>query len=596
MSPMYRFFNWFLIVGSIQLMSACAVAPAANNLLVEIRDADLTSVNRRPSVVEVEPGRPAVLYINKAGRVAVKLGYETKLVDATARVKDGASYAQLYKHGSSGLQALWWSHSDGKNIYMTTSNDRGKNFTPVVSPNADHGVLVPFTLLPGSTPGVLGVVYTDERSPGYQVYTNRSTDGGLTWAETDRRLDTPPTGARSSSAQEPVALKASNGDWVVVWADTSQQEGKAVYRLMSAVSKDDGISWTEPKVVFVADRFVSTLVGSVQNNTIVVAADVLGRGIVANISQDAGAQWTTAGVAPGTDKAENSGLRIVQKNDLANFVWMKNEGSAKTQIMHARVDTKTATWLGDGAKRLDVKVHDNTKSMSPEIVAVEGGMLVSIWTDYREIVPNLYQSISHDDGKTWQPGTPIMNLANEWPAGWSNVMPWTNGIAIAQAERDAFKFGTERFVVKHLSAEALNASSRQTGDRALELAGESKIDRLRQRVEELWRARIDSNPDKAYSVFDPVYRALNTKEAYRDSVGPITYLEFSIGDVSIKGNEAKVSVTTKYEVKPTILPNLPAPFKLAPTDVTAETKWVWIVNDWYQVYSSLVLKEQPLDY
>lgn len=593
---MYRFFNGLLIVGTIQLLSACAVTPATKNALVEVRDADLTSSNRRPSVVEVEPGKPAVLYVNKAGRVAVKLGDETKLIDVTARVKEGASYAQLNKYGTSGLQALWWSHSDGKNIYMTTSTDGGKSFTPVDSPNSDHGVLVPFTLLPGSTPSVFGVVYTDERLPGYQVYANRSTDGGRTWSEADKRLDTPPTGGRSSSAQDPVALKTANGSWVVVWADTSQEDGKAAYRLMSTVSKDDGISWAEPKVVFVTDRFISTLVGSVENNTLVVAADVLGRGIVAIISQDAGAQWTSAGVAPGADKVENSGLRMAQKNGVVNFVWMKGAEGAKTQVMRARVDAKTATWLDGGAKRMDVKVHDTTKSMSPEVVAVDGGTLVSVWTDYREIVPNLYHSVSTDEGKTWQPNTPILNLAKEWPAGWSHVMPWTNGIAIAQAERDAFKFGTERFVVKQITVEALKAGSTRTSDLALEIAGESKGDRLRQRVEDLWRARIESNADKAYDVFDPVYRALNTKEAYKDSVGPLSYLEFSIGDISIKGNEAKVNVTTKYEVKPIQLPNLSAPFKLAPTDVTADTKWVWIVNDWFQVYSSIVLKEQPLDY
>nr|WP_295772474.1 sialidase family protein [Rhodoferax sp.] len=590
----YRIFNWLLLVCLIQALSACSVVSPPKNVLAEISDADLTQSSLRPSVIEVGQGNPAVLYVNKAGRVAIKIGEETKIIDSTARVKVGASYTKLYKHGD-GLQALWWSHSDGKNIYMTTSDDRGKSFTPVQTATSDNGVLLPFTLLPGSNPGVLGMVYTDERTPGYEVYANRSTDGGRTWNQVDMRLDTPPSGGRSSSAQEPIALKLSSG-WAVVWSDTFHQDGKAVYRLLGTVSKDDGISWAEPKVIYTTDRFISSLVGSAENDTIVVAGDVLGRGVLAVVSNDAGAQWQTVGVAPGTEKTENSGLRVLQRNGFANLVWMKSADNAKIQIMHARLDTKTAAWMGEGAKRLDVKVYDNTKSMFPEIVAVDGGRLVSAWSDYREIVPNVYLSVSNDDGKTWQPATPMMDLAKEWPAGFARVLPWSNGIAIAQAQRDAFKFGNERFVVKHVTFEEMISAARQASVGARELVGESKVEGLRQRLDEFWSARTGANFDKTYGMFDPAYRALNSKEAYLESLGPITYLSYAIGDISVKGNEAKVKVTTKYEIKPTVLPSLSKPFQVAPTDVTAEITWVWIVDDWYQVYSSVLLNDQPLGY
>ena len=594
MTAKFRYFNWILGVCAIQVLCACAAVAPSGRMLANVADADITAANRRPTFVEVEQGKPAVLYINKAGRVAMQLGSESKIIDTTARVKAGASYPQLYRN-SAGLHALWWSHADGKNIYMTTSLDKGQNFAPVQMPNADHGVLLPYTLLPGATSGVLGLVYSDERSPGYQVYANRSINGGLSWGEVDTRLDTPPTGGRSSSAQDPIALKLSSS-WVVAWSDTHHEEGKTVYRLVSTVSRNDGLSWEQPKVIYTADRSISSLVGSVENDKAVIAAHVYGRGLVAAVSQDAGTQWQTIGIAPGTSNSDISGLRGVQKNDFANFTWMHKVENEKTRIMHARLDVTKGAWLDGGATRVDVKVHDNTKSMTPDIVALDGKRLVAAWSDYREIVPNIYLSVSEDDGKTWKPSIPIMDLAKEWPAGWPRISPWENGVAIAQGVRDAFKFGDERFVVKHWSFEALNTSETPAKDGAREVMGETKLARLRQRVDEFWGARVASNADKSYGIFDHVYRAINSKEAHRSSMGPISYISYSVGDVSVKGNEAKVHVSTKYEIKPTVVPMMAEPLQVAPTEVPTEMTWVWVIDDWFVVYSSEVMKDQPLQY
>jgi hypothetical protein len=594
MTLTYRYFKWFVIGCAIQILCACAAVSPSGRVLATINDADLAASNRRPTVIEVEPGKPAVLYITKAGRVAMQRGVDTKLIDTTARVKEGASYPKLYKN-SAGLHALWWSHADEKNIYMTTSKDNGQSFSPVQMPNVDHGVLLPYTLLPGTTPGVLGLVYSDERSPGYQVYANRSTDGGLSWGAVDTRLDTPPVAGRSSSAQDPVALKLTNG-WVVVWSDTHHEDGKAVYRLMSTVSRNDGLTWAAPTVIYVADRSISSLAGSVEKDKVVVAASVYGRGLFASVSLDAGTQWKAVGLAPGTEKVEVSGLRAAQKNDIANYTWMQSAENEKTRIVHARVDVTTASWLDGGARRLDVKVHDNTMSMSPAIVTLEGNRLAVAWIDYREIVPNVRLSVSEDDGKIWKPSIPIMDLAKNWPAGWPSIYSWEDGLAIAQAERDAFNFGDERFVVKHWSNAALSAGLTEAKGGVAELMGESKVARLRKRVDNFWSARVTANTDGTYGIYDHVYRALNSKEAHRSSMGPLTYINYSIGDVSVKGNEAKVGVTFKYEIKSILMPGMPKPVEVAPTEVTTNLTWGWVVNDWYLVYSSEIMKDQPLQY
>jgi hypothetical protein len=139
-----------------------------------------------------------------------------------------------------------------------------------------------------------------------------------------------------------------------------------------------------------------------------------------------------------------------------------------------------------------------------------------------------------------------------------------------------------KFVVRLLPA----------GNGAKGLHGQSQVSeaerkaRLEQRVKSLWETRVADNYEPTYDMFDFAYKAAIPKKNYLDTVGVITFLSFSLDDISIKGNEASVKMKIKYEVKPTMLPIAGGKtITVAPVEVDATNTWVWVDNDWYMVFA-----------
>ncbi len=108
--------------------------------------------------------------------------------------------------------------------------------------------------------------------------------------------------------------------------------------------------------------------------------------------------------------------------------------------------------------------------------------------------------------------------------------------------------------------------------------------KLERRVKELWDARIASDYDKAYDMFDFVYKSMTPKPIYLANAGNITYLQATLDKMTINGNEAFVNMKVRYEMKPMLTPFSAKPISVSPVDVETPGIWVWVGNDWYHVY------------
>lgn len=589
---MKRHLFFIVSLAFVGLLAACAAGSpdsAANAVLAQVDDIATGAHQTRPSLLEID-GKVAVLHSTKQDRVALQIGDQKQSMDETARVKKGGSYFKLSKVEQK-LAATWWSHQDGKNIYYTSSADGGKRFTSVSMVNAENGVLVPYHLAHGPQ-GELGMIYHDERSPGYQAYFNRSTDFGQTWSKQDQRLDTPPPNGRSSDAHEPQLVQVGPV-WVGAWTELVNVDGKASYRVVSRHSEDTGQTWSPPVVLYSSDHHISSLIARANGGNIVIAADELKRGVFALTSQNGGKAWQSLGHVAETDGASNSGIDMAVATGRAHLTWMHDRPEQKTRVLQATADIAQNKWIAP-AQRLDVKAIENTRSISPVILATQRGSLVAAWVDFRDIRPNIYLSASYDQGRKWTAPKPLNNPGELW-LGWPQLISFADQAAIGYEIYPTDKPNVGMLKVRQLQLGDVNNSLpglSQDAPAVTEIERKAKLDR---RVKELWEARIAGNYDKAYDMFDFVYKSLTPKKVYLDNSGVITYLQSSVDKIEIKGNEAFVNMKLKYEMKPTMTPFSQKPISVSPVDVETPTTWVWVGNDWYLVFAPS-FEPQPLKY
>ncbi|MEO7952803.1 MAG: exo-alpha-sialidase, partial [Polaromonas sp.] len=481
---MKRFLSVMGSLVALGLMGGCAAIGSGSTaaVLAQVDDITTGSLQTRPAIVEVN-GKPALLYSTKDDRVIFRQGERLQRLDETARVR-GGNHFQLHLQDQN-LQALWWSHQDGKNVYSAASADAGQHFDPASMVNDDHGILPPFTVTRGPK-GILGLTYQDERLPGYEAFFNRSTDYGRTWARPDQRLDTPPAKGRSSDVHESQSVAAGTA-WVSTWTDVDYSTGSARYRIVSRRSEDTGQSWAPQEVLYSSDRQISSLVVRAQGDSVVVAADELSRGILAFVSQDQGRTWRATGILAGTDDVSNSGIEMAVAGGRAHLVWMQDRKDEKTRIMRGSLGTAQGKWLSS-VQRLDLKAHDNTRSVSPTILATSQGALLATWVDYRDIRTNIYVAASYDQGQVWSAPQALLK-PGEVAAGWPQLVPWGGHAAIAYEIYPTDRVMEGKLVLRLLAGQ----------DGAGGLAGMaspspmSEADRkakLEQRVKLLWDSRV----------------------------------------------------------------------------------------------------------
>lgn len=565
---------------SLSLLSGCAVGgrEGSTELLLQVDNISTGALSTRPSVLEID-GKAAVMYSTKDGRVGFQLDNQQRLLDDLARVRNGGSFFQLNANGND-LYASWWSHQDGKNVYMSVSKDKGTHFGPVVAANDEHGILPPISVnFAGSE--TVGLTYHDERKPNYQAYFNRSVDAGQTWPGPDVRLDTPPSDARASAVFEPQTVTAKNS-WVSAWTDSvPNPKGGLLYRIISRRSVDAGLTWSVAEVMHATDHHISSLKIKSKDNFVVIVADELTRGVFSIVSQDSGQNWKKLDPIVGTQKVTNSGIEVALGSAYAYTVWSVESEGVKVRVMGAGIDLLNQAW-STNPQRLDTKDIENTMSNVPTILITDKDVAVSTWIDYRDIRPNIYYAVSYDKGAAWS--SPLAFLKpGVVSAGWPQLIKWKGGVAIAYETYATDKAKEGKLSLQYLDLPAKAADL--IGFSPTVITAEQKRQRLERRISALWDARLAADQAKAYDFFDFAYKSITSQNIYVESSKVITYQSYKIADISISGNEASVTMNTRYELKPYILPMTGKSIKVDPVDAEVPTKWVWVGDEWYFVYA-----------
>jgi len=282
----------------------------------------------------VDPAEFRQIYFNSSASSGATFGASDRRINAG--MDDDAFNLQLVVTPS-GLVAVWeaiYNSLRGRHVWSSFSRDRGATWGPVVQ--VDNAP----TAAVASTPDVaLGagsrvyVVWRDNRSGSPDIYFKASADGGASWLGRDARLDTDAAGAHAS--EEPSVAADAAGNVYVAWQDV--RTGMA-YDIYFNRSTDGGATWLPADVRLDTDTFAQDSIRpkalALPSRGVAVVWEDRRWGLptpYANRSTDAGATWMrndvqAVGGRPGLFRAYDLVAAAVGSTVFA--VWADDRGGA----------------------------------------------------------------------------------------------------------------------------------------------------------------------------------------------------------------------------------------------------------------------------
>jgi hypothetical protein len=316
------------------------------------------------------------IYFRRSSDAGVSWDGELRLDSGVA----GSERSAMPAIAASGeaVYVVWQDDRNGlADIYLNRSTDGGATWLPADVrvnryPAGSTNSWAPTVVADGAE---VVVVWQDGAgvTPVMDIYTNRSSDGGITWEASDQRLD---VGAPAESEMPSVC--ASGEGLYVAWRDWAGGSGEVVFRR----SLDFGGSWlgiqnlgpgSSPALACTGDR--------------VAVAWADGGDIYCNRSANQGQSWLAA--AQRLDLGDPAGAslssdpKLCFNEDRLVAAWSDQRNSSKgmqTDVFANLSADGGASWLGT-----DLRLSSGTASFVGGLVVVGGGDHVVVgWHDDRE--------------------------------------------------------------------------------------------------------------------------------------------------------------------------------------------------------------------
>ena len=287
----------------------------------------------------------------------------------------------------------WFDARNGhQDIFLNASHDRGSTWLQSdvrVSDPTDGRRSDPVICCDGSA---VCVAWADQRSGVYDIYFDRSLDGGVTWLPQDVQLD---TGPQSTADSLRVQLCMEGQRVIAVWHDDLARSGGA-RDIYANVSTDGGATW-----LAAARRLDDGAPGAIASTNPQVACSGQQVYVVWSEAGPAGSQYTVAvssrdgGVswtAPQRiDRATTSSVATAATLGCSGrrcyVTWADTRNApggggtpARADIYFADTDDGGITWHAD--QRIDRDPAGFANSDAPRLV-VDGARVTIAWLDAR---------------------------------------------------------------------------------------------------------------------------------------------------------------------------------------------------------------------
>lgn len=584
-------FRVFAVVLLTTLVTACSGllrSDGSNPASVLIQKSIWVGTYDTQPVVRPVDGKISALYADSKGQIQfLQNGKQTPLSLQTDG--DGLRFLKMEVQGNS-VWASWWTHANGKKIFVAESQDGGKTFSPrLIATPKDTQPLPPYAVIPSTATQPAALIYSDERDGPYHIYINDFDSRTGKWHETDRQLDQGPltmnpSGVQAAALSNTVLRKGSAV--LLAWITKIQTAEGPEYRLLVRASQDNGVTWGNVTQITQSSEQIFNLIGTPAEDgkAFVFSYQQGNKGIQIASTQDLGATWKIGKALPDSGLNTNSGNVIAagrgSSNGLIFMSWIAQKPLGKPWIMAATFDLKTQSWVS-GQTQLDIKQFENTMSVMPSIAVNGKGAALVAWVDYRNILPNIYLSGTTDGGKTW---SKPQNA--EIDAQTSDVV-----VSVSADENDflvsydVFPDDTHKTMdlqVLRLSEEGNNSFGPLPQQHPLTDAEKEK--KLRERVSTFWQDRLEGHADKNYSFFDPAFRAMNDQESFNKVQGYYKYFSYSIKSLKMEGNVAKVEVNMDFDIPETKV--FGHTVKQQRRQAVGDETWLWIKDNWYFQYTN----------
>ncbi len=518
-------------------------------------------------------GKPALLFNAEDKHLTFKSGERNVVLDNDLGIT-GGSYTQLQGDKNT-IHAMWWTHEKFKAIYFSRSTDGGKTFTKSSLVTDQSGVLPPYHLIESN--GSLGMIYSDERTPRYNVYYNTSTDGGLTWGRPDMRLDTPPAKDLQSNNLEP-QMAIIGQTQITLWRDAGQNKEGETQRIIMRNTTDFGKTWSTEKVIHTSKGVMHGL-KLVASNDFFVLTFVDADNVKIMSANKSGMDWTSPESLPGlqTSSAGNINISQGKANELAIVLSAQPE---KNPGIYSSTFNLTSNKWEIPATRIDPKTFDNTISISPTITTTTNGVVVAAWTDFRNIIPQIYIASSNDSGRTWSEAKNIGIDAKDFMATPNLVTKNDSTILGYQtypnAKRDRLYYATTPVILDKNGLIKDLPKQKIYTDKQREF-------KLQTRVMKFWALREKADFAATYPYFDPAFRNAFSQEKFNQAQAQIAYKDAKWVGAKIEGNvaEAEIIVTLKVMDMELKGKKIEIPEQ---KEKSVKATWVWIKDDWYLVF------------
>lgn len=360
--------------------------------------------------MNILPLVPVPLAVLVAAAAGLAQGADVRINVGSAPGAANADSVRIGADGSS-VFAVWRDQRNGplSDIYYNRSSDYGESWATTdqrLCPGAPSAASSVEPRL-AAADGVVHVVWREFAGPAADVHYRASYDGGATFAPA-HRLDLGDAAGSTDSLDIEIAVEGQTV--CVVWSDMRN----GFPDIYCNRSIDGGRTWL-PVAQRVDLGDAAGASGSFRPAVVLSGGVALvawedGRNgeldVYCNQSYDGGATWGAveqrldSGDAPGA--ARSFHVEIAAASATVAVVWQEQRSGGND--IHANVSTDLcATWLATDA-RLDVGSAPGASVSEFPRVAVAGGVVCAIWRDTAipgVVNPDIHYNISADGGATW---------------------------------------------------------------------------------------------------------------------------------------------------------------------------------------------------